>query len=105
MQFWARHKIQLPPLPATFRRLPAPPEAHLPSVRIGDATVIPDVDFEDSYADSPMGDVFEPDDSVIVDSSQFDFPVPPQSCLGDVDTTVAANSVIHNPMEYRAFQE
>jgi hypothetical protein len=52
-----------------------------------------------------MGDAFEPDDSDIADSSQFDFPVPPQACLGEVDTTVAANSVIHNPMEYRAFQE
>jgi hypothetical protein len=59
MQFRARHKIQLPPLPAAFRRLPAPPEARLPSVRLGDATVIPEVDFEDSYADSPMGDAFE----------------------------------------------
>jgi hypothetical protein len=105
MQFRARHKIQLPPLPAAFRRLPAPPEARLPSVRIGDATVIPEVEFEDSYADSPMGDVFEPDDSDIVDSSQLDFPVPPQACLGEVDTTIAANSVIHNPMEYRTFQE
>jgi hypothetical protein len=85
--------------------LPAPPEARLPSIRIGDATVIPEVDFEDSYANLPMGDAFEPDDSDIVDSSQFDFPVPPQTCLGEVDTTVAANSVIQNLMEYRAFQE
>jgi hypothetical protein len=69
MQFWARHKIQLPPLPAAFRRSPASPEARLPSVRIGYVTVIPEVDFEDSYADSPMGDAFEPDDSDIVDSS------------------------------------
>jgi hypothetical protein len=52
-----------------------------------------------------MGDAFEPDDSDIVDSSLFDFPVPPQACLGEVNTTVAANYVIHNPMEYRAFQE
>jgi hypothetical protein len=105
MQFRARHKIQLPPLPAAFRRLPAPPEDRLPSVRIGDVTVIREVDFEDSYADSPMGDAFKPDDSDIVDSSQFAFPVPPQACLGEVGTTVAANSVIHNPMEYLAFQE
>jgi hypothetical protein len=70
------------PFLAAFRRLPAPPEARLFSVRIGDATVIPEVDFEDSYADSPVGDAFEPADSDIVDSSQFDFPVLLQACLG-----------------------
>jgi hypothetical protein len=54
-----------------------------------------------------VGDAFEPNDSGILDSSQFHFTVPPQACLAEVDTTITTittDSIMHNMMEYRAFQ-
>jgi hypothetical protein len=115
MQFRAWCKIKLPPLSLALQRLPPPREARLPpSVRIGDATVIPSEYDEPQYDVDPDPAVpavgtfdgmdNDDDDDVIFDSSQFDYSIPSQANLAQGDHEYLYDSPIHNPMKYRAFQ-
>jgi hypothetical protein len=95
-----------------WSRSASPPHySRLPHVRIGDIKVIPsDPDFpppQDPVAiviPSVDGDFIVKDDSDFIDSGAFDFMVPPVANLADITNQYASVPIIHNNMEYRAFQ-
>jgi hypothetical protein len=110
MQIWARHKIKQPMLPQALQRIPPPPGDCLSHVRIGDTTVIlnddapDDKDLEIVHDSEFIGDSYEEDDSHFIDSGVFDFHVPPTVNVADIQEHYTYESIVHNPMDYRAFQ-